>query len=128
MTQARGDALGDTRREAAAVRRYLEWLATGRHKRDRRRTAGSIRKRLDTIDAACRDATPSRAAQLAQERVDLEGELDALEQQSGREAAEAGFVKHARHYADRKGISYAAFRAVGVPPAILKSAGISRNR
>ena len=30
-------------------------------------------------------------------------------------------------YAERKGISYTAFRSVGVPAAVLKAAGISRS-
>ena len=42
-------------------------------------------------------------------------------------ALEADFVSAARSYSERKGISYAAWRAVGVPPAVLKKAGISRT-
>ena len=39
---------------------------------------------------------------------------------------EADFVAAARPYSERKRISYAAWRELGVPPAILKRAGISR--
>jgi hypothetical protein len=39
---------------------------------------------------------------------------------------ESAFVKSARSYSERKGISYAAWRQVGVEPAVLKKAGISR--
>jgi hypothetical protein len=39
---------------------------------------------------------------------------------------EAGFIKVAAAYSKRKGISYAAWRAVGVEPTVLKQAGISR--
>ena len=41
-------------------------------------------------------------------------------------ALEAEFVKVAKSYGERTGVSYAAWRAVGVTPAVLKAAGISR--
>jgi hypothetical protein len=37
---------------------------------------------------------------------------------------EDGFVEHARSYGERKGISYAAWREIGVSAAVLKRAGI----
>ena len=37
------------------------------------------------------------------------------------------FVKSAKGYGERKGISYAAWREVGVSAATLKAAGISRG-
>ena len=40
---------------------------------------------------------------------------------------EAGFVKIAKSYSNRKGISYTAWRAVGVQPNVLKKAGIPRS-
>ena len=42
-------------------------------------------------------------------------------------ALEADFVKAARDYGTRKGISYAAWREAGVDAAVLKRAGISRS-
>jgi hypothetical protein len=39
---------------------------------------------------------------------------------------EAEFVKVAQGYSDRQGISYAAWREVGVEASVLKKAGISR--
>ena len=44
------------------------------------------------------------------------------------EEAEAGFIQHAAGYAERKGISYKAWREVGVSAAALKQAGISAKR
>lgn len=43
------------------------------------------------------------------------------------EALEAGFIAVARPYSDRKGLSYAAWRAVGVKPRVLRAAGIARQ-
>ncbi len=42
-------------------------------------------------------------------------------------ALEASFVEAAGPYAARKGLSYAAFREVGVQPAVLAKAGIKRG-
>ena len=42
-------------------------------------------------------------------------------------ALEAGFATHAAAYGGRRGISYAAWREVGVSSATLKSAGIRRS-
>jgi hypothetical protein len=41
-------------------------------------------------------------------------------------AAEAEFIASAKAYGERKGISYSAWREVGVSAAVLKQAGISR--
>jgi len=43
-------------------------------------------------------------------------------------ALEKGFVKAARSYGERKGITYAAWRAAGVDANILRKAGIPRTR
>jgi len=40
---------------------------------------------------------------------------------------EEEFVRVAKGYAARKGISYIAFRQIGVPAAILREAGINRS-
>jgi len=42
-------------------------------------------------------------------------------------ALESEFVKTASKYAQRKGISYAAWRELGVSADVLKKAGISRS-
>lgn len=40
---------------------------------------------------------------------------------------EEGFVANAKSFADRHGIAYATFREEGVPPEVLKRAGIARS-
>ena len=44
-----------------------------------------------------------------------------------RTALEVDFVANAKGYSERKGISYAAWRELGVEPAVLKQAGVSRG-
>lgn len=41
---------------------------------------------------------------------------------------EKAFIQHAGSFAKRKGISYKAFRQMGVPPSVLAKAGIKRTR
>ena len=43
-------------------------------------------------------------------------------------ALEKSFVKVARPYGERKGISYSAWRTVGVPASVLQQAKIPRTR
>ncbi|HVT78054.1 MAG TPA: hypothetical protein VHD87_13550, partial [Acidimicrobiales bacterium] len=59
--------------------------------------------------------------------IDLEAELERLEGSTvDIDALEAAFVQVADAYGKAKGISYAAWREIGVDPAVLKRAGISR--
>jgi uncharacterized protein YicC (UPF0701 family) len=126
MTDEHKAALAEGRAQGRAVRSYLEALESHRPKRGRKRTADSIAKRLQAIETELPNADPLKRLQLTQERIDLEQELGNTEEQVDLEGLEADFVKVAKGYAERKGISYAAFRELGVPAAALKKAGISR--
>ena len=50
-----------------------------------------------------------------------------MDQQVDLTAVEEGFVKAAKSYSERKGISYSTWREVGVSADVLKRAGISRG-
>jgi hypothetical protein len=126
MTDEHKAALAEGRAQGRAVRSYLEALESHRPKRGRKRTADSIAKRLKAIESELPNADPLKRLQLTQERIDLEQELGNTEEQVDLEGLEADFVEVAKGYAERKGISYAAFRELGVPAAALKKAGISR--
>ena len=119
-------AMAAGRTEGRAVKKYLEALEQHRPKRGRRRTPDSINTRLEKIDREFVDADPMTRLALVQERIDLNAELDAMEDPVDLEAIEADFVAAAKGYGERKGISYAAWREVGVPAAVLRRAGISR--
>jgi hypothetical protein len=58
--------------------------------------------------------------------MDLQKELEGMGNKVDLSALENDFVKTASKYAQRKGISYAAWRELGVPADVLKKAGISR--
>lgn len=120
-------ALAEGRQQSRAVRDYLEALQAVKPKRGRRRTPDSIKKRLDAIEKSLEDEAPLSRLQLVQERMDLCAELDAMDSAIDLTAVEGAFVKAATGYADRKGISYAAWREVGVPAEVLKRAGVTRD-
>jgi hypothetical protein len=127
MSDAHKAALAEGRTQGRAVRRYLEALEAHKPKRGRKRTPESIQKRLDRIDADLVDADPLRRLQLIQERLDLEHELESSASSVDLDALEAEFVESALGYSQRKGISYQAWRELGVTAATLKAAGIGRN-
>ena len=128
MTDSHKAALAKGREEGRAVRRYLEALDANRPKRGRKRTPESMRKRLDRIQAEIGAAEPLKRLQLVQERLDLEQQLESAGATVDLTALEKEFVKAAGGYSDRKGISYAAWRELGVSAATLKAAGIGRRR
>jgi hypothetical protein len=120
-------ALARGRSEGKAVRDYLDALRANKPKRGRKRTPDSIKKRLTTIDTQLKDADPLTELRLVQERRDLDYELQSMDNAVDLSAIEGSFVKVAKAYSERQGISYAAWREVGVEASVLKKAGISRS-
>lgn len=120
-------ALALGRQEGNAVRAYLEALAANKPKRGRKRTVESVQKQLESVEAQLAEASPLNQLQLTQKKFDLEAELASFGDASvDITALEKEFVKAAKGYAERKKISYAAFRSVGVSADVLRRAGISR--
>jgi hypothetical protein len=127
MSQAHKDALAVGREEGRAVRRYLEALEAHRPKRGRKRSQETVERRLQQVDEKLETADPLTRVQLVQERMDLESELAAKDAQVDLAALEESFVKAAKNYSERKGISYAAWREAGVDASVLRAAGIRRG-
>lgn len=128
MTAAHKAALAEGRAQGRAIRVYLEALEAHKPKRGRRRTEASITARLETIEELLPDADPVKRLDLIQERLDLNDELAAMQETVDMSALEKDFVAAAAGYSERKGISYSAWRELGVEPAVLKKAGIPRTR
>ena len=120
-------ALAEGRAQGRAVSRYLEALAANKPKRGRKRTTDSVKARLAKVEAELVDADPLRKLQLTQEQMDLQAELEATEPSFDISELEAAFIAAAGPYAARNGLTYTAFRAVGVAPAVLRAAGIPRT-
>ncbi len=127
MTEEHKAALAEGRRQGRAVRTYLEAL-------EQHSPSGaeahpeSIRKQLDTIDAEIDEADPVKKLQLIQDRMDLEDELG-IDREQGRPRARSSRTSWRRpsRYSERKCISYAAWRELGVEASVLKRAGITRG-
>ena len=127
MSEEHKQALAVGRAEGRLVRNYLEALESRKPARGRKRTKDSITRRLDAIDVEIsRGVDPLKRLQLTQERLNLQDELNGFDNGPDITALEDDFTRVARGYAERKGITYAAFRQIGVPAATLKKAGISR--
>ncbi len=120
-------ALAEGRTQGRAVRDYLEALAAHKPKRGRKRTPETMQKQLDRIEIEIPEADPLQRLQLIQKRIDLQAELEASGETVDLTGLEAGFVAVAKGYGERKGISYEAWRQLGVPAATLRAAGISRK-
>jgi len=127
MTPEHKAAMERGRAEGRVVRDYLEALRNSKPKRGRKRTPESIKKRLDAIERELGDASAIDELQLVQERRNLTAELDSIGAGVDLGELEDKFVGVAREYGARKGISYAAWREVGVSAATLKRAGIGRG-
>ena len=115
--------------EVTAIREYLKALEQNAPRRGRKRTPDGIRHQLASVATEMEGATVTRQLDLVQQRINLEDELEALEQAGSIDlsALEANFVNHAAAYGGRRGISYAAWREIGVTAATLKAAGIRRS-
>jgi hypothetical protein len=127
MTDEHKAALERGRAEGRVVRDYLEALRNSKPKRGRKRTPESIKSRLAKIETEIESATAIEELQLVQERRDLEQELESFGSAVDVRELEGAFVQVAKSYAERKGISYASWRDVGVSAATLTKAGIKRG-
>ena len=115
--------------ENKSVRDYLDALDANRPTRGRKRTVKSIGDRVAAIEASLSDASATKRLTLVQERLDLQAEIEALAAAGSVDmtSMETSFVNAAAAYGGRRGISYAAWREVGVSAATLKAAGIRRS-
>jgi hypothetical protein len=128
LTPQHKQAMAAGRKEGQAVKAYLDALEEHRPRRGRRRTPDSIQKRLAAIDTELGGASSLKRLQLLQERRDLQAELGTM----GAESPDlgelvTGFTAVAKAYSQRKGISYATWRELGVPADVLKTAGVTRG-
>src|SRR5215472_520343 len=108
MSAQHKQALAVGREESRAVRRYLEALEAHKPKRGRKRTSEGIEARLRQIEERLADADPLTRVHLVQERINLQNELASKEEAVDLGALEEDFVKSAKGYGERKGITYAA--------------------
>ncbi len=127
MTQEHKDALAQGRKEARAIKAYLKTIDT--RKQGRPVSRESLVKRLDRTSRRIEDSDdPLKILDLIQTRLDIQLALSKLEDVENLDQLEAGFVRFAASYSERKGVSYAAWREFGVPAAVLRNAGVPETR
>lgn len=127
MSKEHKAALAEGREQGRAVRRYLEALEAHRPRRGRKRTPESMEKRLVKVEDELATADPLKRLHLIQERLDLQSALATNDAKVDLETLEKEFIEAAQPYSSRKGISYSAWRELGVPSNVLAKAGISRG-
>ncbi|MFV1963062.1 MAG: hypothetical protein ACC658_14665 [Acidimicrobiia bacterium] len=127
MTQEHKDALAQGRTEARAIKAYLKTIDT--RKQGRPVSRESLVKRLDKTNRRIEDSDdPLKILDLIQTRLDIQLALSKLEDVENLDQLEAGFVRFAASYSERKGVSYTAWREFGVPAAVLRNAGVPETR
>jgi hypothetical protein len=127
MTEEHKTALAEGREQGRTVRRYLEALEANKPRRGRKRSPESIRNRLEAIETELPSADPLKRLHLVQERLDLQDALEASGASDDLAQLEDDFVAVAASYGERKGITYSAWRELGIPTSVLERAGISRT-
>jgi hypothetical protein len=127
MSDEHKAAIAKGREENRAIKDYLS--ATTQRKPGRPVTAASVKAKLGGIEAKlAAESDAMKRLGLIQSRRDAQAQLATLGESVDLTALEAGFVRHAKAYSERKGISYGAWREAGVPAPVLKAAGIARTR
>jgi uncharacterized protein YicC (UPF0701 family) len=128
MTDEHKRKLALGREQGRAVKAYLDALEQHRPRRGRQRTPDTIKARLAAIEKESQDASSLKRLQLVQERRDLEVEL--ATKSAGKvdlSSLESEFARYAKAYGDSKGITYGAWRELGVPAKVLERADITRG-
>ncbi len=128
MTDEHKKKLALGRNESRVVNRYLEAIVAGKGKRGRKRTPESISMQIARLDKEIVNSGAVQRLELTQKRFDLVAEKERLNARVDLASVEKDFIKIAQSYAKRNGISYAAFREMGVSADVLKAAGISRAK
>jgi ribosomal protein S21 len=123
MSDEHKQAIADARRQNQVVRDYLNALTTT--KPAGHRPSATPEQLQEQIDA---ESDPVKRLELIQRRLDLEDRLAAEQEQPDLDSLQDAFVAVAADYATRKGITYTAFRELGVPAPVLQQAGIPRTR
>ena len=128
MTAEHKAALAKGREQGRVVREYLAALNEEK-KPGRKLDADTLNERITQTQAEIdAEPDPAKRVDLIQKRLDYEEKLANIGEAVDLESLEKDFVKAAKEYSERKGITYSAWREAGVPAAVLKDAGIPRTR
>ncbi len=128
MTEEHKVALAQGRREAKAIKSYLEAITVPK-RRGRPVTPELLEAKIAAIDEkVLAERDPLARVDLYQARIDAQAALDAMTATVDLDALEVGFIACAASYSERKGITRPAWREAGVSSAVLTAAGVRRTR
>lgn len=131
LTKEHKEALARGRRQAKVVRDYLDALEADQNRGAPGRPSDpdAVREKIADYEKRIEEEEdPLRRVELIQKRLDSEQHLADLESGPDPEEIESDFVDVAKEYSERKGITYKAWRELGVAASVLKEAGIPRTR
>jgi len=122
-------ALAEGRAMSSTVDRYLAAVRTPK-RRGRKVSKDALVERLAAARVRAKAATGVDKVVAAQEVRDLQAKIAQSNTASSVDlkSLEAAFVKVAKRFGENRGISYGAWRDSGVPPLVLRRAGIPRTR
>jgi len=126
MSAAQRESMAESRHESSVVKAYLESLESRPTGRDQLSVA-AVDARLAKIEADLEGADVLSKLELFQRRSDLLARRKSLGGGVDEAALEAEFIKVAESFATKRSVGYAAFRAMGVPPRVLREAGVKRG-
>lgn len=124
LTDDHKKALAEGRTAAAAVKRYLKALS------GEFQPSGSAKEKIEDQLHAVHEAlalkpTLTKTMDLLAKKAKLEERLEGASDVPGdMESLEAGFVRHAKGYAEKKGYPRIVFEQIGVDGEVLDRAGI----
>ena len=129
QSEAHKAAIQEGRQQGILIRRYLDWIEHSNTKTPgrRKRSVESVDKRLTQIDETFPTADNLTRLTLVQERINLLIEREQIQANVEAGAIEDRFVSTAADYGEKKGITYTAWREMGVKPEVLERAGIKRS-
>lgn len=118
---------GQKAHETRVVKAYLTAIEPGRG--TRRPSRETLEKRLArVIDKIAEADDPVTKIDLIQTKLDIEKDLASTGDTASFEELESAFIEVGASYAERKGISYTAWREFGVSAKTLRAAGIPETR
>ena len=128
MSVTHKQALAEGRESSRHVRAYIDALEKNRPKRGRKLDRDAVKKRIELIDENLKTAGGFERLNLLVDKQALLGKLDGADATIDLSDLRAKFIVHAKAYGERRNITYATWRSVGVPAADLKAAGIPPGR
>lgn len=131
LTKEHKKAMAKGRRQAKIVRDYLDALEAdaNRGAPGRPSDPNAVREKIADYEKRIGDEDDAlRRVELIQKRLDSQEHLARLESDPDPTELQSDFIDVASEYSERKGITYMAWRELGVPAAVLKDAGIPRTR